>query len=364
MSIPKTPGVYVITHNDGREYIGSSKDVATRIRTHKCELRKGRHHSPTLQHSWNTHGPDAFTFSVLEECPSDVRLEREQFYIDTRKPYYNHAPVAGTTEGYKFTPQQRLNITKARGIPTYEYDGAERTLSDIAEIVGMPLQLLWRRIEQQGLTLEQAIARTLAESRTEALRKQWADPEKNKLRAENIGRARKGRVIAKRRKLYELDGKQVTAYDIAEMTGAPLHRIQGRLGLGMPAHLVVKYAAYKHLRQVPELADKYVEIARGNVRNRVQPVMSDKGRAIQRAAVIAYNQTRPISDAMRVKMSKAHRAKAARYDVAGESMSILEMSERWGVERTVIGHRIKTGWPVERAAKEPARTMRKRKEKV
>jgi hypothetical protein len=355
MTFPNTAGVYAIRHADGREYIGSSLNIAARIRAHKSDLRRHTHNNERLQNSWTAHGEAAFTFVVLELCHGEERLAREQALIAERGAYYNIAPVAGTTEGYKFTHQQRLNTTKARGIPTYVYDGVERTLAQIAELVGVPLQRLWRRIERQGLSLEEAIARTPAEARAVGRRKTWADPAKRRARAANISKALVGKPRLSVRKTYEYAGERLTIYDIAARTGAPVLRIQRRLSQGMAIEDVVKYAAFPSLRHVPELAEKYADIARENVKNRTPPVMSAEGRARQRAAVAEYNRTREITADTKRRMSAAKRKGATRYDVLGEHLSIIEMSERWGVERSVIYHRIRTGWPVERAATEPSR---------
>lgn len=359
MTMPNTSGVYAICHQDGREYIGSSKSIATRIRTHKRDLRRGTHSNQRLQNSWNTHGESAFTFVVLECCASEDRLVREQFYINTRNAYYNIAPVAGTTEGYRFTRAQRLNIAKARGLVTYKFQGEDRTLAEIAELVGKPIQLLWRRIEKQGLSLEEAISRTHRDASATAAKKQWKDPAKVAQRAASISAALTGKPNIKRRKLYDVGGTMITLQEMAELTGAPASRLQARLSRGIDPNEVVKYASYRSLRHAPGISEKYAEIARNNVLNRAFVPMSEDGRERQRKAVVAYNKTRAVTAATKKKMSEAKRSKAVRYDVCGESLSILDMSERWGVDRTVIYHRIKNGWDPERAAKDPIGTRRK-----
>jgi hypothetical protein len=83
MRPPETGGIYQITGPGGRPYIGSSDNVRRRWKSHKAELRRGRHHNAALQADWNEHGEAVFTFAVLEEVP-DVALliDAEQARLD------------------------------------------------------------------------------------------------------------------------------------------------------------------------------------------------------------------------------------------------------------------------------------------
>jgi group I intron endonuclease len=74
-------------------------------------LRRNRHHSPYLQHSWNKYGEGAFAIKVLELVPRDRLIEREQFYFDLWRPAYNHAPVAGSRLGVPFTDEQKARLS-------------------------------------------------------------------------------------------------------------------------------------------------------------------------------------------------------------------------------------------------------------
>lgn len=85
ISIPNnTAGVYQITNLlNGKIYIGSSKNIRERFRSHKRELRRGVHCNARLQNSWNKYGEDNFNFSILEICSIEDRFDREQYYIDS-----------------------------------------------------------------------------------------------------------------------------------------------------------------------------------------------------------------------------------------------------------------------------------------
>lgn len=81
-------------------YIGSAVHLVGRRGDHLKRLRKGTHNNKFLQHAFDKHG-DAFQFEILLLCdPSDL-LRCEQYFIDTLKPRYNIARVAGSVLGFK-----------------------------------------------------------------------------------------------------------------------------------------------------------------------------------------------------------------------------------------------------------------------
>lgn len=91
-----TSGIYKIENAiTGAIYIGSSRNIDNRWKYHVWELRANRHHSTYLQNSWNTHGGDAFKFSIIETCVPDKLAVTEQWYIDTLHPQYNMSVVVG-----------------------------------------------------------------------------------------------------------------------------------------------------------------------------------------------------------------------------------------------------------------------------
>lgn len=83
-------GVYLLTNLvNGSRYVGSSKNIYQRLLTHRSYLRHGKHVNSHLQNAWNLYGEDNFEYSVLEKCDENIRIQREQYYIDTLKPEYN-----------------------------------------------------------------------------------------------------------------------------------------------------------------------------------------------------------------------------------------------------------------------------------
>jgi len=131
-----TSGVYSIQNTvDGKEYIGSSQNIALRWRIHRNDLRAGKHHSQHLQRAWNLDGEDAFVFKILVECSVDDLLREEQRIMDERRATngdygYNTAPVAGSRCGVPHPPEVRAKMSakaKARAPMSPEH---RKALSD------------------------------------------------------------------------------------------------------------------------------------------------------------------------------------------------------------------------------------------
>lgn len=56
------------------------------------------------------HGFSNFTLEILEYCDKNNVLEREQYYMDILKPKYNIVEKAGSTLGYKHTPESLVKM--------------------------------------------------------------------------------------------------------------------------------------------------------------------------------------------------------------------------------------------------------------
>lgn len=90
MKHKKVCGIYCIKNkNNGKIYIGSSKDIYYRLHRHKCDLLKNRHGNPYLQNSFNKHGAKAFEAKVIEECNEVDLRNREVYNVKTLKADYN-----------------------------------------------------------------------------------------------------------------------------------------------------------------------------------------------------------------------------------------------------------------------------------
>ena len=101
---------------NGKFYIGSSYNINNRWNGHKACLKTNNHPSKYLQRAYNKYGKDNFIYEVLENCPENNLIEREQYWMDFHKIYlpengYNISPTAGKTTGYKHTQESKEKMT-------------------------------------------------------------------------------------------------------------------------------------------------------------------------------------------------------------------------------------------------------------
>lgn len=92
----KTSGIYKITNDrTGETYIGQSKNIERRKRSHENELRQGTHHNRGMQSDYLR--GDTFSFKVLEETSSNRQVlnQKEEQYISQYNSFnqgYNQTP--------------------------------------------------------------------------------------------------------------------------------------------------------------------------------------------------------------------------------------------------------------------------------
>lgn len=111
----KLTGVYQIRNLiNSKVYIGSAQlRFSIRKTHHFSQLNNNRHYNIHLQRSWNKHSEKNFIFEILEICDKEFCIEREQYYIDTLKPEYNLAKVAGASgAGVKLSEERKKQISK------------------------------------------------------------------------------------------------------------------------------------------------------------------------------------------------------------------------------------------------------------
>lgn len=92
----KICGIYKITNTiTGDFYIGSSKDVKRRWRSHKWPSRWKRYKNNQLYKDMQKYGVDKFDFQVIAEVEVEQLKEKEQQFIETLKPTYNSCNAKG-----------------------------------------------------------------------------------------------------------------------------------------------------------------------------------------------------------------------------------------------------------------------------
>lgn len=109
ISLKHSHGVYKIYHLSDPEkiYVGSAAGIwkyggfSSRWRSHFSSLKLGNHANYKLNDIISKYGLDGLKFEILEVCPPEMCIEREQYWIDVLNPYLNIAKVAGNTLGCK-----------------------------------------------------------------------------------------------------------------------------------------------------------------------------------------------------------------------------------------------------------------------
>ena len=130
LTLLQSSGIYLIRNStSGRVYVGAAAGFGARWRFHKRLLNAGKHHAIRLQRSWDKHGPECFSFEVIEiiarERFADVASfreamkSREQHWMDTymaasKDRGFNSCPAAYSPLGLK-----RSEETKAKHRATW-----------------------------------------------------------------------------------------------------------------------------------------------------------------------------------------------------------------------------------------------------
>jgi group I intron endonuclease len=121
-------GIYKLhsLHFPERVYVGSSLNCNARISRHLSKLRQNKHINKKLQNHCNKYGVFDLGFQIIEHCSPNQLLIREQFYIDSIKPYFNIRTIAGSNLGLfhslKTKAKMKLNyILNLRSQPHFKY---------------------------------------------------------------------------------------------------------------------------------------------------------------------------------------------------------------------------------------------------
>ena len=160
--LPRIGGIYAIVNlRNGRMYLGSSVNIASRLAHHATALRKRKHPNQHLQASWNKYGSDAFTAEVVALAPPDVLLVAEQCLLARLLPtgaLYNicldtTAPMRGrkhTVEWKAAAADRMRGNTINRGRKQSSEDVARRAASNSRSHRGRSLSANHRASLRRG----------------------------------------------------------------------------------------------------------------------------------------------------------------------------------------------------------------------
>lgn len=213
--LPHSSGIYRITNaRDGKNYVGSSKDIRNRCMQHIRELTKGTHHGKKLLNAWRKHGSVNFTFHVLELCSVESLVERETWWMNQLKVDthgYNTYSATPTGRGYTQTPEHvEKRISPRRGKPqpqnvrdavaaankrriytTEQRDAARKRMAKWKSRLSKE-ELSHRLSESmKGRVISSEQRKKISESKTGQT---WRDKEGGDVRAASVGGKLRGRV--------------------------------------------------------------------------------------------------------------------------------------------------------------------------
>jgi len=104
-SIKDQAGIYMFFNlTNGNCYVGSSINLARRFRVHMFNVGSVKLPLPL---AINKYGLNNFAFLILQYCESKVEIcvGLEQHYLDLYKPKYNILKLAGSSQGFKHSPE-------------------------------------------------------------------------------------------------------------------------------------------------------------------------------------------------------------------------------------------------------------------
>lgn len=111
-----TSGIYLITSVvNNKCYVGSGLNLKGRKGNHLSYLQRGIHGNIRLQSHVNEYGIKCLSFSIIEFCPKEKLIEREQYWIDKLQPEFNILANAYSALGFtksKEVIQQSIENTK------------------------------------------------------------------------------------------------------------------------------------------------------------------------------------------------------------------------------------------------------------
>lgn len=142
-----TIGVYIIFGNNGKIYVGSSKDLKRRLLEHFNNLIKNKHENPKLQNYVNKHGISNLKYCVAHDNLSTVIEARtiERQYIRQFNTFKN---------GFNCTDQVLMNDTIPENIRKIISEKAKLRQTDPSIKIKLSIQNSGSNNPMSKLTIE------------------------------------------------------------------------------------------------------------------------------------------------------------------------------------------------------------------
>ena len=126
-------GIYRFTNiTNKKTYVGSATDLRARFYVYYSAKRLESSRM-VIYIALKKYGYSNFMLEILEYCPENILMEREQYYLDLLKPEYNILSLARSSLGYKHTVEAKEKISKGRSAYTgYELSAETRAKIAVA----------------------------------------------------------------------------------------------------------------------------------------------------------------------------------------------------------------------------------------
>lgn len=133
----------IINKINGSTYIGSSVNISVRMYTY-YSLRSLAKSNRPIDRALLKYGFSNFRLEILEYSDKDNVLKREQYYMDLVKPQYNIVEIAGSTLGYKHTPE---SLAKMRDFVLSDEVRDRKALSTVNATAAIRISIIIENIE-------------------------------------------------------------------------------------------------------------------------------------------------------------------------------------------------------------------------
>lgn len=163
-AMPTVSGVYCIETRKGELYVGSSKNVKGRLRSHFHALDKGSHCNRKLQRSYGKYG--LTKVAVLLICRVEDLLLYEQLALDALSPTLNLTSIAGKVEW----TSGRLRRMRAKKMGNPSRTGMPHTPETKAKM-SEARKRAWeqgRHVSRKGMTTPAETTAKMSEARKRA----------------------------------------------------------------------------------------------------------------------------------------------------------------------------------------------------
>lgn len=114
-----TSGIYYIKNiTNNKIYVGQSKNIESRRREHKRDLKSGKHANWHLQKSFEKYSEFSFEFGVLEHCDVSELNVKEVYYINSLDTMNRHKGYnlqsGGDSVTFSQETLQKMSVTRKK----------------------------------------------------------------------------------------------------------------------------------------------------------------------------------------------------------------------------------------------------------